>query len=106
MMMIIDDDDNDDDDDDYQGEERADQVQGGQCGVPRRRLLLHQQSGRWVQLMGVHYYTLRYQCMCEQLGASTGPPPRMRQYWTTTHRPSTRMSVLPSSSPRIPSAPP
>ena len=54
-MMIIDDDD-DGDDDDYQGEERADQVQGGQCGVPRRRLLLHQQSGRLVQIMGVHYY--------------------------------------------------
>ena len=55
VMMIIHD---DNDDDDYQGEERADQVQGGQCGVPRRRLLLHQQSGRWVQLMGVHYYAI------------------------------------------------
>ena len=54
VMMIID----DDNDDDYQGQERADQVQGGQRGVPRRRLLLHQQSGRLVQIMGVHYYTI------------------------------------------------
>ena len=56
VMIIDDDDDNDEYEDDYQGEERADQVQGGQCGVPRRRLLLHQQSGRLVQLMGVYYY--------------------------------------------------
>ena len=35
MMIIDDDDDNDEYEDDYQGEERADQVQGGQCGVPR-----------------------------------------------------------------------